>query len=69
MIPVWIRETAKAAVAATLAGIAVAITGLTDGHITATEWLMVAGTVLSTWIATWAVPNAEDPTYIINQRH
>lgn len=67
MIPIWVKETAKAAVASTMAGIAVAITALADGHITATEWLLIAGTVLSTWIATWAVPNAT-PTYEINKR-
>lgn len=67
-MPQWIKETAKAAGASTLAGIAAATAALSDKNIDSVEWLIIASAVVTTWIATWYIPNAE-PTYEINKKN
>lgn len=67
-MPQWIKETAKAAGASVMAGLAAAITAISDDRISSKEWLIIASAVVATWIATWYIPNA-DPTYEINKKN
>lgn len=51
-------KTAKAVVAALVAGLTALSTGLADNHLTSTELIIAAIAVLGSYSATWAVPNA-----------
>lgn len=46
----------KAIVAALMAGLGAIGTALADGHVTATEWVVVAGAVVAGLAAVWASP-------------
>jgi hypothetical protein len=51
-------KTAKAVVAAMMAGLTALSTGLTDGKLTAQEAIVAAIALVTTYGATWTVPNA-----------
>lgn len=51
-------KTAKAVVAAGVAGLTALSTGLTDGRLTPTEVVVAVLAVLGAYGATWTVPNA-----------
>lgn len=52
-------KTAKAFVAAAMAGLTALSTGLTDGHLTAHEAVVAVLAALGAYGATWFVPNAD----------
>ena len=49
---------AKAVIGATTAALGAVLTGLADGHVTATEWVMAALAGVAGLGAVWATPNA-----------
>jgi hypothetical protein len=49
---------AKAVVGALLAGLGSVGVALSDGHVTATEWVVTAVAVVTALAGVWAVPNA-----------
>ncbi len=51
-------KTAKALVAAAMAGLTALSTGLTDGQLTAQEVVVAVIALVTTYGATWTVPNA-----------
>ena len=51
----------KAAVGAAVAGLGSAATAVTDGHITAAEWIAIATATLVALGAVWGAPNAVKP--------
>jgi len=46
----------KAIVAALMAGLGALGTAFADGHVTATEWVVVAGAAVAGLTAVWAAP-------------
>lgn len=52
-------KTAKAVVAAAMAGLTALSTGLTDGTLTGQELVVAALAAVSAYAATWFVPNAD----------
>lgn len=52
---------AKAIVAAVMAGLGALGTALADGSATATEWVVVASSVVAALALVWGVPNAPAP--------
>ena len=53
----------KAAVGALIAGLGSAATAVTDGHVTAAEWIAIALATLVALGAVWGVPNAAPVPY------
>jgi len=51
------RTSAKALLAAVLAGLTALATGLTDDHLTAAEWVAAAVATVTAGGAVWRVPN------------
>ena len=52
------NQYAKAIIGAVTAGIGALGTALADGHVTATEWVTVAGAALAALALVWGVPNS-----------
>lgn len=52
---------AKAVVGALLAGLGALLPSLSTGHVTATQWVLIAIASLSTLAGVWATPNSPAP--------
>lgn len=61
------QEYAKAIAGAVLAGLGALYLGLSDGVVTAQEWVGVAQTSLATFAGVWGIPNAAKQNIVSQQ--